>query len=236
MFQTSHPWASYHAAARCISGGPITITDTPGQHDTHLIEQITAKTIRGQTVILRPDLAGKTTQQYIGYDEGPLLKISTYVGRRRTGMSILGAFNISDRPVTDFLTLDDFPGTLPREEEYVIRAHSSGDMTQPTATSSPILALTLKIKEWEILTAFPLISFHTPTTTTSIKMASLGLVNKMTSAAAILRTEYIHEPRNLIDKQQLKIKSSTTLKALGTLGTSLSHLPSSIPLKNPRTK
>jgi Raffinose synthase or seed imbibition protein Sip1 len=54
MFQTSHPYSSFHAAARCVSGGPIYITDTPGEHDLNLIAQITAENVRGQTVILRP--------------------------------------------------------------------------------------------------------------------------------------------------------------------------------------
>src|SRR5271163_4632165 len=36
MFQTSHPYSGFHAAARCISGGPIYITDSPGQHNVSL--------------------------------------------------------------------------------------------------------------------------------------------------------------------------------------------------------
>ncbi|KAH9826905.1 glycoside hydrolase family 36 protein, partial [Teratosphaeria destructans] len=50
MFQTSHPWASFHAAARAVSGGPIYFTDEPGKHDIQLLGQMTAQTPRGRTV------------------------------------------------------------------------------------------------------------------------------------------------------------------------------------------
>jgi hypothetical protein len=69
MFQTRHESAGYHAAARCVSGGPIYITDVPGQHDIELIKQITGLTPRAKTVILRPSVMGKTTDAYTGFDE-----------------------------------------------------------------------------------------------------------------------------------------------------------------------
>ena len=77
MFQTEHPWAGFHAAARCLSGGPIYITDSPGKHDPDLIRQMTANTPRGSTVILRTPRFGKSSRAYIGYEEQKLLKIET---------------------------------------------------------------------------------------------------------------------------------------------------------------
>jgi len=69
MFQTHHDRAAYHAAARCISGGPIYITDVPGEHDIELIKQMTGLTPRGKTVILRPSVLGKAMDPYTGYEE-----------------------------------------------------------------------------------------------------------------------------------------------------------------------
>ena len=69
MFQTAHQTAHYHAAARCISGGPIYITDVPGHHNVELINQMTGLTPRGKTVILRPSVVGRTIDAYTGYDE-----------------------------------------------------------------------------------------------------------------------------------------------------------------------
>jgi calcineurin-like phosphoesterase family protein len=33
MFHSKHPYASIHAAARAISGGPVYVSDIPGNHD-----------------------------------------------------------------------------------------------------------------------------------------------------------------------------------------------------------
>jgi len=81
MFQTVHDYSSFHAAARCISGGPIYITDEPGKHNLDLIKKMTGVTIRGQTVIFRPSVVGKSTHQYTGYEDNVLLKVGSYHGK-----------------------------------------------------------------------------------------------------------------------------------------------------------
>ena len=81
MFQTVHEYSGFHAAARCVSGGPIYITDVPGQHDLNLIGQMTGTTTRGKTVIFRPSVMGKSLDPYIGYDDDALLLVGTYHGK-----------------------------------------------------------------------------------------------------------------------------------------------------------
>lgn len=80
MFQTVHDYSGFHAAARCVSGGPIYITDVPGQHDLDLIGQMTGPTPRGKTVIFRPSIVGKSLDPYNGYDDDHLLLVGTYHG------------------------------------------------------------------------------------------------------------------------------------------------------------
>lgn len=84
MFQTGHDYSELHAAARCISGGPIYITDTPGDHNKDLISQMTATTPLGQTIILRPSMLGRSISAYSGYEDESLLKIGSYNGKTQT--------------------------------------------------------------------------------------------------------------------------------------------------------
>jgi raffinose synthase len=52
MFHSAHPAGAFHAAARAISGGPIYVSDKPGQHDFDLIKSLiladgrTARTLK----------------------------------------------------------------------------------------------------------------------------------------------------------------------------------------------
>lgn len=80
MFQTVHDYSGFHAAARCVSGGPIYITDVPGQHNMDLIKQMTGVTPKGKTVIFRPNNLGRAIFPYIGYDDDLLLKVGSYNG------------------------------------------------------------------------------------------------------------------------------------------------------------
>ena len=82
MFQTVHDYSGFHAAARCVSGGPIYITDVPGDHNMDLIGQMTGMTPSGQTIILRPSVVGKSMYPYIGYDDDLMLKVGGYHGKQ----------------------------------------------------------------------------------------------------------------------------------------------------------
>jgi Raffinose synthase or seed imbibition protein Sip1 len=61
MFQTTHDYSAFHAAARCVSGGSIYITDSPGQHNLLLIKQLVAITPSRRSMILRASRAEACT-------------------------------------------------------------------------------------------------------------------------------------------------------------------------------
>ncbi|OTA80869.1 glycoside hydrolase family 36 protein [Hypoxylon sp. CO27-5] len=211
MFQTDHEFAGFHAAARCLSGGPIYITDFPGKHNLELINQMTGRTPRGKTVTFRPSVLGKSIDPYTGYDKPAILKIGSYHGRAATGTPMLGVFNTSQQHLRELVALSDFPGVL-SSVEYVVRAHRSGFVTPILKLDSPAakLAVSLDVRGYDIFTAFPLTQFNTETNG-KIYVANMGLIEKMTGAAAITshESEVQHNGRVFLD---------TRLKALGVLG------------------
>ncbi|KAI1760524.1 glycoside hydrolase family 36 protein [Hypoxylon sp. FL1150] len=218
MFQTDHEFAGFHAAARCLSGGPIYITDVPGKHDIDLINQMTGPTPRGQTVIFRPSVVGKSIDPYTSYDEPSVLKIGSYNGRAVTGTPVLGVFNTSRQQLGELIPLSRFPGVL-STTKYVVRAHRSGLVTSVAYPSSPavMLRVSLDVRDYDIFTAFPVAQFQSETNG-RIYIANLGLIGKMTGAAAILtyQSKLLHTGRVFFD---------TRLKALGVLGVYISDLP-----------
>ncbi|KAI0837180.1 glycoside hydrolase family 36 protein [Hypoxylon sp. FL0890] len=218
MFQTDHEFAGFHAAARCLSGGPIYITDVPGMHNLELINQMTGRTPRGKTVIFRPSVLGKSVDPYTSYDEPTILKIGSYHGRAMTGTPILGIFNTSRQSLRELIALSDFPGVL-SSREYVVRAHRSGLVTSIIKHNSPAanLAVSLDVGGYDIFTAFP-VTQYTSETNGKIHVANMGLIEKMTGAAAIVtyQSELLHNGRVFLD---------TRLKALGVLGIYISSLP-----------
>ncbi|KAL6712570.1 hypothetical protein ACN47E_000447 [Coniothyrium glycines] len=223
MFQTSHDYASFHAAGRCVSGGPIYITDVPGKHDINLIGQMTGNTPRGDTVVLRPHTVGKSTSAYNSYDDACFLKVSTYVGQAHSGVSILGVFNCTQQPLTELIGLDSFPGA--EQGDYIIRSHTDGQVSAPTsvATNAAFVHLELPERGWEILSAYPLQEFKLQrgsagTGPEHIKIANLGVLEKMTGAAAIVNAD------SYVDRSTGRLRIWTSLKVLGTYGLYVSDL------------
>ncbi|KAI0976809.1 raffinose synthase Sip1 [Xylaria arbuscula] len=218
MFQTAHNKAGYHAAARCVSGGPVYITDVPGQHDLDLINQITALTPRGKTVILRPSVVGKTINAYTGYEEDALLKVGCYNGKSVTGTPILGVFNTRPHTLTEIIPIDSFPGVT-SSSKYLIRSHNSGKTTivEVDESRKACLGVTLEVGGYDIFTAYPTTELDTETNG-RITITPLGLIGKMTGAAAIISNHFEFLPTG-------KVFSITRLKALGILGLYISDLP-----------
>ena len=232
MFQTAgaaSEYAAFHAAARCVSGGPIYITDEPGKHDLNLINQMTASSNQGETLVLRPSCVARTVASgvYTDYAEPRLLKVGSFHGHSDTGAGILGVFNVSRHALLDFVSLSDFRG-VSESRRYVVRAHSTADVSQPMALADemPLLSLQLEYKGWEILTCYPLERVPLPessegesegvkrtTEVADVDVAPLGLLGKMSGAAALIGYEI--EPRK---GQRMAV--SVRLKALGRLGTS----------------
>ncbi|KAF2664962.1 glycoside hydrolase [Microthyrium microscopicum] len=225
MFQTDHKWAAYHAAARCVSGGPIYITDAPGKHDKDLIGQMTAQTTRGTTVILRTERLGKASQAYIAYEEPKLLKIDTYNGMARTGTGVLGVFNVSQAALSELVGLVDFPGS--EEGEYVVRSHTLERTSLPMRRGEKhaFVHAELDVGGYDILTAYPLKDLSA--SCGKIQVANLGLVGKMSGAAAIISSSlYFEDERAKVPSELAKrARVWTSLKALGTWGVWIDRLP-----------
>lgn len=210
MFQTSHEYSVFHAAGRCISGGPICFTDKPGEHDIELIKQMTARTMT-ETIIIRPKVA-RTTYVYASKNEPRFLRISTSTINTNTPM--LGIFNVGEDTRMEIVTLGHFSDLQPARE-YIIRAHTSGVISSPISHANiptPLL-LSLGDKGYEILTAYPL---DTSTNRITRKIAILGLLDKMTGAAAVLNSSIQESPDG--------VTIHVSLKAMGLLGRNLYHL------------
>lgn len=215
MFQTVHEYSGFHAAARCVSGGPIYITDEPGKHDVGLINQMSGMNVRGQTVIFRPSVVGKSLDHYVGYEDEVLCKVGTYNGQAVTGTGIIGFFNTSRRPLSELIPLGVFPGVV-EAQYYVVRAHTTGKISPVMQVVDPnaLLGVDLSVRGYEILTAYPLRGFVGKGNTSTTWIANLGLLGKMTGAAAIV-------DNSITMQENGKIVLDTNLKALGVLGMSL---------------
>ena len=188
---------------------------------------MTAPTIRSTTRILRPNTIGKCIEAgvYIPYESLRFLKIGTYHTGASTsyGVSILGIFNLSEQALTELIPLRDFNGVEP-QREYIIRAHPSGDISPPMSLDAdfPVVELALDTKGWNILTAYPLCSVPNNAEERT-DVAVLGLVGKITGAAAVVGTPGF-EGRNIGG-----LKMSVVVKALGVLGILLLLPVSSVP-------
>lgn len=243
MFQSSHPYSGFHAAARCLSGGPIYITDTPGEHDVGLIHQMTARNPRGQTVILRPSGIGKTMGVYDKYDEQAVLKIGVYDGKSDTGTGILGVFNIAEAETSFILPITKFPGVNAppstsnevgvAKKKYIVRSHISKRITSPLHPSDPIradslLQCTLPIRGYDVWTAVPVHTFRLPGSNSTLDLAIIGLLGKFTGACAIIESNFnfAETESNAQTPSDPRLKIHVQLKALGVLGIWLSDVQS----------
>ncbi|ETN44696.1 uncharacterized protein HMPREF1541_10366 [Cyphellophora europaea CBS 101466] len=202
MFQTSHPWSSYHAAARAISGGPILITDIPGRHDPELIAAMTAANPAGTLIALRPRPAA-VTDPWRRYADGELCKIGTGVGGGKGAVGLLGVFNIVEGEVSELLSVDEFPDV--EAQEVVVTSQRTGQVLGPLKRSGgALVGVAVAGRGWDILTAAPVLQGG------GVSLAVMGLRGKMSGAAAVTR--------QAVSGSGDGAKVKLALKALGRLG------------------
>lgn len=209
MFQTSHSYSSYHAAARCISGGPILITDVPGEHDTHLIRQMTGLDKTGRSIALRPGMA-RTTRVFDEYTDGHSLKIGSVTRGNAWRASLLGLWNLSGRTEGTLTAVSEFIDVRNIAPNVLVRSFKTGQVFGPFDTSAGVDNLVytaVSAREWDILTAYPVL--RPVSGREDVAVAVLGLGDKISGAAGVL------DVTTSASDTSLSVRA--TLRALGRL-------------------
>eukprot|EP00529_Nitzschia_sp_RCC80_P005591 CAMPEP_0113448560 /NCGR_PEP_ID=MMETSP0014_2-20120614/4829_1 /TAXON_ID=2857 /ORGANISM="Nitzschia sp." /LENGTH=998 /DNA_ID=CAMNT_0000339775 /DNA_START=509 /DNA_END=3505 /DNA_ORIENTATION=+ /assembly_acc=CAM_ASM_000159 len=195
MFHSKHDSAELHAAARAISGGPVYVSDKPGEHDAELLRKLVLPDGR----IVRAKLPGRPTRDClfadVGQDGITPLKIWN---ENKGGGGVVGAFHVQG-VAWDFNTnknevLDATPAPLTarikpfdvetlrqRKEEggYAIWRHRSQTLDTVQDGNESIQAPLKSQGEWEIFTVNPIQRSN------GVEWAPLGLSNMMNSGGAI---------------------------------------------------
>ncbi|MCF3650588.1 Sip1-related alpha-galactosidase [Synoicihabitans lomoniglobus] len=191
MFQSKHSFGSFHAAARAISGGPVYVSDQPGQHDATLLRKL----VLSDGTVLRADGPGRVTRDGLFVDPTvapALLKI--FNTSRDCG--VVGIFN-AHAPVSslestntdDTMAPFSFSGNVSPEDveglsgdEFVEYTHRVGTIRRVMRNSSA--AITLAPGEWEIVSFAPVKN----------GFAAIGLSDKLNSTGALVRVDR-HTPK-----------------------------------------
>ena len=165
MFQSHHRDAEYHAISRAISGGPIYLTDTPGEQNFDILRQLTLNNGK----LLRPDVPALPTEDCLfQINDNRLFKSFSKVGD--TG--VLGVWNTDDADeVSGTISPSDVNGL--EDGNYVVYDYFSKSVAVQQVSDS--IPLTLKRKGYKLYGVVPLKN----------DIALIGLINKYISAKAI---------------------------------------------------
>lgn len=237
MFETGGVWGWCHLVARCLSGGPISITDKPSEHDQNGIHRVLADTPQGRTTLLRPSVPGRSSNIYHSYTVPYLLRIVAYNGDV-DGARHLGLFNTGSQSQTELITLTDFMGideALGRN--FVVRRFDTGALFPANRPNRRMITVSLDPRQCAVLTATPIqtVIVESHHGIVHFESSNLGLLKHVLGANAILSSSSTIVPdvptSTTADRPLKKHKSdmfiprlqiNTTLKALGKLGIYLS--------------
>lgn len=113
MFQSRHPAALLHAAARAVSGSAVYVSDHPGEHDEVLLKRLVLKS----GGILRGTLPGRPTKDCLFKDVTHDTQTALKVFNMNPYTGVVGAFNIQgaawDKRTRGFRTANFEPREVP---------------------------------------------------------------------------------------------------------------------------
>jgi len=143
MFQTSHIYGPYHAAARAISGSPVYVSDRVDEHDFELIRALTD---RDGKAMLALDVAMPTVDCLFTdpSEEKTLYKI---FNRNAVG-SVIGVFSFGGQMQSVTVSPSDVPGN--GDGRYAIYSHKTGKMA--VLRKNEAVEVSLEGMQWDIIT------------------------------------------------------------------------------------
>nr|CAB3469689.1 unnamed protein product [Digitaria exilis] len=199
MFHSLHPAGEYHASARAISGGPVYVSDAPGNHDFELLKKI----VLPDGSVLRARLPGRPTRDCLFTDPArdgvSLLKIWNM--NKFTG--VVGVYNcqgaawssVEKKTVfhhhtgaggaltcgvkgSDVHLISEAATDAEWNGDCAVYRHGSGDLVVlPDGASLPV---SLKVLEQDILTVSPIKDLAP-----GFRFAPIGLVDMFNGGAAV---------------------------------------------------
>lgn len=201
MFHSLHPMAEYHGAARAVGGCAIYVSDKPGHHDFNLLRKL----VLPDGSILRAKLPGRPTRDCLFNDPARDGKSLLKIWNMNNFTGIIAVFNCQGAgwcPVgKKNLIHDQQPGTITglvraKDVDYlhkvanegwtgdaILYSHLGGEVVYlPNDASLPI---TLKSREYEVLTVVPVKEFSS-----GVKLGAIGLLKMFNSGGAISELEY----------------------------------------------
>ncbi len=182
MFESAHPQGAFHAAGRALSGGPIYVSDKPGEHDFTVLRKLV---YRSGFVPHGYSGVGRPTRDCLFRDpvrEDVLLKIFN----RNACAGIIGAFNCHPRPASgagQFIQGQVSPSDVPglEGEEFAVYAHEAGTLRRCRRDEQ--IAISLREFEHEVFTISPVLR----------GVAPIGLTEKYNSAGVFLFVDFSRE-------------------------------------------
>mmetsp|Transcript_37266 Transcript_37266/g.87980 ORF Transcript_37266/g.87980 Transcript_37266/m.87980 type:complete len:870 (-) Transcript_37266:91-2700(-) len=139
MFQSKHPAAGLHAAARAVSGGPVYVSDTPGEHNFELLRRL----VLPDGAVLRATLPGRPTRDSLFADVTADGHSPLKVWNRNRCNGVLAAFNVQGAS-WDRVRRDNYMhGSHAERVEGVLRASDVEGLLDPLAPSAPEYVLAL---------------------------------------------------------------------------------------------
>ncbi|XP_054814635.1 probable galactinol--sucrose galactosyltransferase 2 [Prosopis cineraria] len=210
MFQSLHPAAEYHAAARAVGGGAIYVSDKPGNHNFELLKKL----VLPDGSILRAQLPGRPTRDSLFTDPArdgtSLLKIwnlnkcSGVVGvfncqgagwckiekKTRIHNASPGTLTCSVR-ASDVDLITQVAG-VDWDGDAIVYSYKSGEVIRlPKDASVPV---TLQVLDYELFHFCPVKKIPP-----SISFAAIGLLGMFNTGGAVEQVE-IHKAS---DKEEL---------------------------------
>lgn len=175
MFQSGHAFGAFHAAGRAISGGPVYVSDKPGEHDFALLRKL----VCSDGTVLLADGPGLPTADTLCVDP-TRERVALKIWNRSGGVGIVGVFHAlyaegCAETISGVLRAGDVPGL--RGERFACYAQGGGGLEALDATRE--LPFTLAEGQFEIFWIAPVDRGWAP----------LGLAGKLNGPAAITTLE-----------------------------------------------
>ncbi|WOG93430.1 hypothetical protein DCAR_0312714 [Daucus carota subsp. sativus] len=227
MFQSTHPCAEFHAASRAISGGPIYVSDSVGQHNFQLLKSL----VLPDGSILRCNYYALPSRDCLFenplHDGKTMLKIWNL--NKYTG--VLGAFNCQgggwnrevrrntsaskySHAVTALISTNDIEWkngktSISIEQVDVFAMYMFRERKLVLLRSTESLEISLEPFNFELITVSPVITLASK----RVNFAPIGLVNMLNSGGAIRSLVYDDDANSV----QIGVKGTGEMRAFASV-------------------